>query len=467
MIKIDDELKFRIPMLTERNLPLLERLIEHKHSPIYNFSCGDRLTFTDKKFLDVYEEDLQQRSLGEKIPGEKWIETIHKQSESSPFLKKQTHLLDLNSDFERIPLMHRGDLSKHLVDIVPDGSDFSRLIVNPTSGTTGHSIPCPNHPLAIGCYNPLLFYSLKSNGISIQLNETTIASMLICSQENTIVYSTVKPILNGAGYSKINLNPKTWNDPGDTVKFIEDLQPEFLCGDPVSFYDLLSYPLKYQPKALLSTSLKMTDGIRKRLIETFGCPVVDFYSLNETGPIAYSCRKDPNTFHVLPKDLFVEITDSEGNRLPEGEIGFIVVTGGRNPYLPLLRYNTGDRGSLDFSPCDCGEKTPKLRMEEARKPVYFINNSGKRINPIDISRWIRKFRVHRHKLFQKKNGDLELILDIEKGFFDGRDETNLSEGLKEMFSKDQSIQIEIKEGNSIDWEGFQIYESELNPLENL
>src|SRR5205823_4637533 len=112
---------------------------------------------------------------------------------------------------------------------------------------------------------------------------------------------------------------------------------------------LAALPLQARPKAILSSATLLLPALRNRLQKHFGCPVIDIYSMNETGPIAFA-RADADTdeHEVLPHNLFVEIVDELGRSVPPDERGEIVVTGGVNPFLPLVRYRTGDFGSLSL-----------------------------------------------------------------------------------------------------------------------
>ena len=56
--------------------------------------------------------------------------------------------------------------------------------------------------------------------------------------------------------------------------------------------------------------------------------------------------------------------------------GEIAVTGGRNPFVPLLRYRTGDWGRLDYGRCPCGDRMPRLLDLEGRPPVVFRRPDG-------------------------------------------------------------------------------------------
>src|SRR5262249_24567435 len=148
---------------------------------------------------------------------------------------------------------------------------------------------------------------------------------------------------DSAGFAKINLNPADWNHPDDRRRFLEDCQPEIYTGDHFAFDELARLDLTARPKALISSATTLLPGQRARLEAHFGCPVIDMYALNEAGPVAYS--RDAG-HEVLPHDLYVEIVDDAGRPVEPGQRGEVVVTGGVNPNLPLVRYRTGDFAAL-------------------------------------------------------------------------------------------------------------------------
>lgn len=391
---IDDEIKTRIPLFRPEWMSMLNKLREHPHAPKWNTQCGDRLTREDLPFIIHFRKELSDsRTHCTLLPPDyilTWIQTYRNQVQ---LFQDNIGLADIQTEFDKIKPMTREDLVLKIDDIIPANLSLDRLIVNDTSGTTGHPVRVPNHPRAIGCYDPMVLFMLERHGAVMKPDHDTVACFLICSQENTITYSTVHSGLNGAGYAKINLKPSEWPGPGSAAEYINDLQPFFYAGDPLSFHELMKLNLNYKPKALLSTAMHLSTAMREMFSRHFSCPVIDMYSLNDTGPIAYSCPVHPEMYHVLPTDIHAEIIDEHGRTLNEGEFGEITVTGGRNPFVPLLRYRTGDYGRIDFSSCGCGDPMPRLHDFQGRNPVYFRNSSGQTINPVDISKILRKYPV--------------------------------------------------------------------------
>ena len=64
--------------------------------------------------------------------------------------------------------------------------------------------------------------------------------------------------------------------------------------------------------------------------------------------------------HLHPDLAVVEIVDADGNNLPCGQIGEVVVTPLRIEAMPLLRFKTGDISFLIDAPCSCGRKSLRL-----------------------------------------------------------------------------------------------------------
>lgn len=433
-----DELRERIPLIEEENLKLYTELQNHSSAPVWNYVCGDRITGNDRKFIEDFSEKLHSDRRMMSEPDDFILKWILEKEKASPHFRKRLKYIHPEKYFHCIHPMSREDISLSLAEIVPDGSSFDRLVINPTSGTTGHIIQCPNHPASVGCYSPMLLYALERHSVFPVQSRDTVLAMQLGFQKETAVYSTVQPILSGSGFAKINLDLSGWKKEEDRVSYIDRFQPEFFTGNPVSFQELTALGLRHRPKGFISTSLQLSTGLQSEMKSIFNAPVINFYSLNETGPLAYSCPVHPERMHILPADIYMEIIDPDGNPLRDGEFGEITVTGGRNPYLPLLRYRTGDFGKMFHGNCECGEKTAWVEDFEGRKPAVFVSSDGTRINPVDVSRIFRKYPIVQHQLIQRKDG---LNLRVHSSFPRGtRMEKNLLIELEQLFG---SIPIHV------------------------
>ena len=64
--------------------------------------------------------------------------------------------------------------------------------------------------------------------------------------------------------------------------------------------------------------------------------------------------------HVWADLTLIEILDKDGNPVPDGESGEVVVTMLQKEAFPLIRYKIGDISTLTWEKCRCGRTHPRL-----------------------------------------------------------------------------------------------------------
>ena len=298
------------------------------------------------------------------------------------------------------PSCGRDDLQRELWAFVPDALPLDDLVIYQTSGTTGHPLDILTHPEPLAMYVPLLRAALATRGVRLDGQAERVAIVCVCFQRRTWTYAAVSPVLAQAGYAKINLNPVDWRAASDREAFLDACDAQLYTGDPLSFAELSRLHLRTRPRALVSTAMALSPALQRSLEERFGCPVFDLYSTNETGPIAVGAD---SVFKLLQPRLYVEILDAADNPCPPGTRGEVTVSGGFNPFLPLLRYRTGDYASLAFE-----GSQPVLVGLEGRPPVVFLGAAGQALNNVDISNALKPFGLAQYTLHQFSDGRLRL-----------------------------------------------------------
>ena len=366
----------RFPLLNEAGEAMLRRIAQHPHAPRFNYSCGERLNEAGLQNVLQYAEKQRTERTGWS-EGEtpdwlvQWIEMCRS---DVPFYRDR---FDGAVDFFELPTTTRQDLRREPWSFMPDSADVSELIVYRTSGTTGNLLQMIAHPVAPNRYLPLMQTALAAYGVEIDGGPDRVSIIQVATQRSTYTLYSAMSYFDSAGFAKINLNPNEWNAADDPVKFLDDAAPEIYTGDPFAFAELAKLPLTTRPKAMISSATSMLPGEVRALELHFGCPIIDLYALNEAGPVAFSMD---GAHEVLPHNLYVEILDETGSPVAPGQVGEIVVTGGVNPYLPLVRYQTGDYAAMDYS-----QSIPRLVDFQGRKPVVFRTLSGDPVNSIEVS----------------------------------------------------------------------------------
>lgn len=400
----------RTPLLTSEGERMLQRLREHPDAPRFNYVTGDRLQPEDLPAIEQLREQLQTERGPRQVGSPAAIlQRLAALRERVPFFRARIPAgLDLERDWAALPTTSRHDLALAPWDFVPDDEPLHRLIIYRTAGTTGHPISVPHHPLAIRCYEPLLEFALERHGARPQFGPEAIACFLVGAQIRTYTYAAVLYNWQGAGFAKLNIRPTEWPRQGSQQRYFADLAPCFLTGDPISFAEMLRMNLPASPSALVTTSVAMSPGLKQRLAERYKAPVIDWYSLVETGPIGYACPLG-HGYHLLPPDLHAEVLRPDGTPAPAGERGEIAVSGGRNVFAPLLRYRTGDYGHMEYSPCPCGDPMPRLLELEGRVPVLIRASDGTPVSTVDLSRLLREFPLLLHEFTQHADLSCELV----------------------------------------------------------
>jgi phenylacetate-CoA ligase len=114
-----------------------------------------------------------------------------------------------------------------------------------------------------------------------------------------------------------------------------------------------------------------TDDLREEIErELPGIRAVNFYGLSELcGPgVAAECLEVRDGLHVHEDHFLVEVIDPEsGASLGEGVEGELVFTTLVKEAMPLLRYRTGDIGSMTSESCACGRTTARIRGLRGRR----------------------------------------------------------------------------------------------------
>lgn len=114
-----------------------------------------------------------------------------------------------------------------------------------------------------------------------------------------------------------------------------------------------------------------TDDLREEIErELPGIRAVNFYGLSELcGPgVAAECLEVRDGLHVHEDHFLVEVIDPEsGAALGEGVEGELVFTTLVKEAMPLLRYRTGDIGSMTLESCACGRTTARIRGLRGRR----------------------------------------------------------------------------------------------------
>lgn len=419
----------RYPTLSPVGAQLLRWLAEHPHAPMFRNQSGNRLTSADLEHVRTFELEVASSEVRAGNARPAWLAPlIERCYREVPHYRSQGLA---PPRLEDIASIDRGHLARDIAAFVPDDVDVTRLINFRTTGTTGQPLLIASHPVVAACYLPLHQRAFRRFGVELSHRRGQVGVVLLGFQKKCFTYTSVTPTRDESGLVKLNLHANDWRHPDDRGKYLEALNAEIIAGDPLSFAELLRLPVTLRPKAILSTSMHLSDGLAELLRQRFQCPVLDVYSLNEAGPVAVY---DPAAKgHVLLQHcMLVELLGADDEPVAEGERGEVTLTGGFNFCLPLLRYRTGDSARLGRYGTE-----PVLFDLQGRQAVSFRTSRGEWLNNIDVTHALGPLAIAQFTLHQKADGALILRAG---GSFGSPQE--LRARLLDLFGSDQALDIE-------------------------
>lgn len=161
------------------------------------------------------------------------------------------------------------------------------------------------------------------------------------------------------------------------AEIIRELHPTAIIGVP-SFLRQLGYGLRERGvdvssvRTLVCIGEPVCDrhlhrtGLAAQLEEIWQAETHSTYASSEIVTSFCECSAR-NGGHVIPELVVPEIVDDEGNVLPDGEAGELVLTALQTTGMPLVRFRTGDVTFKIPEPCSCGSNAPRIGPILGRK----------------------------------------------------------------------------------------------------
>jgi phenylacetate-CoA ligase len=390
----------RFPILTARGRSLLNRMRQHPNAPHWNWPNGEQLDEAGLARVHAFASELQRprEYSQQELPA--WLGPfVDRCLETVPFYRKR---YKAGTAFASVQTTRRSDLAPKVWEFVPDDEPLDQLVVFSSSGTTGYPTRTAHHPYTAACGIPLIEHAMRSmHGIEFIREPDRVALTNVAAYRGAYTTAIVVAYLQEAGCIRVNLDASAWRDPEDCSRFINAWQAPIWLGDPIAYGSLERTATDHAPQAIVSSIMHLSDAYADRLSSRYGCPVLDLYAMTEAGIIAV---KTKHGHRIVPHDLWVEILDEHDQACPMGVRGEIVLTGGRNPFLPLLRYRTGDFASM--AEID-GQQV--LVGFEGRAPIEYRTKRGIVIHSMEINRVMRTYPVLRYETRQSNDHRFELL----------------------------------------------------------
>jgi phenylacetate-CoA ligase len=164
------------------------------------------------------------------------------------------------------------------------------------------------------------------------------------------------------------------------------------------------------PRLVFTDSELLLPDTRALLERAFGSSPIDVFGTFESDNIAYQCALRRG-YHLAIDSVVLEIV-RDGNPVPMGEDGELVVTVLRNRTTPFIRYNLRDIGRLSAEPCPCGLPFPLLAVVQGRITDQAVLPDGRQCTPQGIFALMNRLSdtVRHYQLRQVASGEFEFLI---------------------------------------------------------
>ena len=302
---------------------------------------------------------------------------LHRLATASPFYRAQFRARGVDSGgvnldtLRKLPLTDKTMLSEHNDDFL--AVPMSQIVdIVLSSGTTGKptAMMYTENDLRRLAYNEEISFA----GCGMTRDDVVLLTCTLdrCFIAGLAYFSGVRSL--GAAAVRNGLSSFESH-----LEIIRRMKPTVLVGVP-TFLLKLGLFLEAQSVDPGSTGVRklvcIGEPIRDRnlaflrmgenLEAVWGAAVYSTYASSETITSFCECTARQGG-HLHPDLAIVEIVNEQGDVLPAGEVGEVVVTPLSIEGMPLLRFRTGDMSFLIDEPCACGRKSPRLGPILGRK----------------------------------------------------------------------------------------------------
>jgi len=315
---------------------------------------------------------------------------------------------DLPTDLNRVPLLTKGIIREHLHDLLADNVNPSALVENATGGSTG--VPLKFYQDSFYQTVSMALDSFVRKWWGIRPFDRT---AVIWGADREFRDLSFKERLYVKRTRTKSLNAFRMTDENllGFCKMLERWKPPYLMGYSSALEALGNCAKNHgmdnlEFKAIRSAAEMLYPRQRKTIQQTLKGPVYNFYASREVNNIAAECPEEKQ-LHLISTWRFVEIVDKKGNRLPNGDIGYIAVTDLSNYSMPFIRYLNGDMAKLSRQYCPCGRPSPIIEDLLGRSSDIIKSPAGELIH----GEWFTHLFYGRDdiKQFQVRQTDLNHI----------------------------------------------------------
>lgn len=338
-------------------------------------------------------------------------------SKNIPFYRKYDSLLTVDKKmtqemFDSFPILEKVDLQRNREQIINPLNQQKQIYTVFTSGTSGF-------PLKVDWLHSEF---LKSNFYTWYLRRkwyNILPSDKYCTFHSSVSANHEFVINDVLLYEKnriLSLGRYIYSEDvlRKYIRLICEFSPKWILAQPSVLYLLADYMERKNIKIESVQYIELNgeffeNAVYQKIKRVFNVPIANLYGSVEFNGIALTCPY--GHMHILENNVYVE------NR---NRVGFeLIITGLVNKYMPLIRYNIGDRGEIiEDCHCKCGIIGKQLKLLRGRSHEIITLQNDYSIDPAAFINIVNDLNaecdiIHQFRL-EIRNKKMILHLLVEK-----------------------------------------------------
>ena len=324
------------------------------------------IEFESREAIQSFQEELLRKQIAFLAERSPYYRQLFKEQQIAP------ESIRTLADLKRLPFTEKKDLQLRNADFLccpkEDIIDFVT-----TSGTLGD-------PVTFGCTEAdlqRLAYNERKSFACAGVDKSSVVQLMTTIDKRFMAGMAYFLGLRELGAGVIRVGNGIPELQWDTIR---RLQPDTLMCVPSFILRLMEYAEANQIDYRHSSVRRIIgigEGLRNQdfTLNILGQRIHDLwpevslfatYSSTEMGATFSECEYGLGG-HVHPELIIVEIIGEDGQEVPDGQVGEVVVTTLGVTGMPLLRFRTGDMAAKIVDQCRCGRWSYRLTPLVGRK----------------------------------------------------------------------------------------------------
>ena len=290
---------------------------------------------------------------------EKLNALLKREKERGGFYRDLPERLESLEQLKTLPFTTEEDLAGNAAGLLLcSQAQIQRVLSDATSGTTGAA--------------KRVFYTEGDCENTVGLFMTGLGELIFPGSTTMICFPFSGPYglgeLIAEAVTRLGARPLRLGSNlayGEYATVMDREQPDTFVGMPVQLLSLLRVCGRGSLRRALVSGDACPPAVLKSCEELLGSRLFPHYGSREMAlGGAVSCQAHAG-MHLREDHVIAEIVDENGEPLPPGEIGELVITCIGMEAMPLIRYRTGDFTRILPGPCPCGSEV--LRLDTVRR----------------------------------------------------------------------------------------------------